>query len=409
MSVSDPPSLRRAIGFYERAVALDSTFAPAWAQLSRARTSPLLQRRPRPGAGRAGAARGGARPPAQARTIRWSTAPSATTTRSSIRSTIERALAEYEQGLRLAPDNVDLLGRCGVDRAAPRPLGQRGRAARARGAARPALGQHRRAGWPTCYIFLRQLPRGRLRRRPGARARPDQSGDRVAEGAWSRSARGDLDSARAVIRAAARDRSTPRRCFAYLGDLPGSLLGAGRRPAAAGARAAAERLRQRPGDLGASSGPSSITSAGDRARAARLRRLGPARLRGADPGGARGRAAPRASRAGPGLPGPEGGGDAGRAARRRAAADQPGRATSAPTSSTSSCGSTCWSASRRRRSTSSSRCSGSRTTSRPAGSGSIPRSIRCGTTRGSRSWWRLQPPRLEGLRFGIAYGCTLTE
>ena len=30
--------LRRAIGFYERAVAIDSTFAPAWAQLSRAHT-----------------------------------------------------------------------------------------------------------------------------------------------------------------------------------------------------------------------------------------------------------------------------------------------------------------------------------------------------------------------------------
>ena len=42
MDVTDPPSLRRAIGFYERAVALDSTFAAAWAQLSRARTLALL-------------------------------------------------------------------------------------------------------------------------------------------------------------------------------------------------------------------------------------------------------------------------------------------------------------------------------------------------------------------------------
>jgi serine/threonine-protein kinase len=33
-----PAGLRRAIGFYERAVAIDSTFAPAWAQLSRAHT-----------------------------------------------------------------------------------------------------------------------------------------------------------------------------------------------------------------------------------------------------------------------------------------------------------------------------------------------------------------------------------
>ena len=33
-----PGELRRAIGYYERAVALDSTFALAWAQLSRAHT-----------------------------------------------------------------------------------------------------------------------------------------------------------------------------------------------------------------------------------------------------------------------------------------------------------------------------------------------------------------------------------
>ena len=36
MSVFDPPSLRRAIAAYEQAVALDSTFSQAWAQLARA-------------------------------------------------------------------------------------------------------------------------------------------------------------------------------------------------------------------------------------------------------------------------------------------------------------------------------------------------------------------------------------
>ena len=34
--VADPASLRRAIGFYQQAVALDSGFVPAWAQLARA-------------------------------------------------------------------------------------------------------------------------------------------------------------------------------------------------------------------------------------------------------------------------------------------------------------------------------------------------------------------------------------
>ena len=37
MGVGDPANLRRAIGFYEQAVALDSAFIPAWAQLARAR------------------------------------------------------------------------------------------------------------------------------------------------------------------------------------------------------------------------------------------------------------------------------------------------------------------------------------------------------------------------------------
>ena len=36
MSVADPASLRRAIGFYQQAVALDPAFVPAWAELSRA-------------------------------------------------------------------------------------------------------------------------------------------------------------------------------------------------------------------------------------------------------------------------------------------------------------------------------------------------------------------------------------
>src|SRR6185295_5553976 len=35
----DQASLRQAIGFYERAVALDSSFVQAWSQLSRARTA----------------------------------------------------------------------------------------------------------------------------------------------------------------------------------------------------------------------------------------------------------------------------------------------------------------------------------------------------------------------------------
>ena len=39
MAAGDPPSLRRAIGFYQQAVTLDSAFVPAWGQLARAQAN----------------------------------------------------------------------------------------------------------------------------------------------------------------------------------------------------------------------------------------------------------------------------------------------------------------------------------------------------------------------------------
>src|SRR6476619_6828236 len=62
-------------------------------------------------------------------------------------------------------------------------------------------------------------------------------------------------------------------------------------------------------------------------------------------------------------------------------------ATSVPTSSTSSPGSTPWWGSRTRRSTSSRPCSRPRTSSRPPGFASTPTSRRSTTTRASSGWW----------------------
>jgi adenylate cyclase len=59
MSVADPASLRRAIGFYEEAVALDSAFIPAWGQLARARV-PLPKQHAHASAGGRDPARRGA-------------------------------------------------------------------------------------------------------------------------------------------------------------------------------------------------------------------------------------------------------------------------------------------------------------------------------------------------------------
>ena len=109
MSVTDPPSLRRAIGFYERAVALDSTVRDRLGAALPRPHAALWQRRSGPCVGRAGAARRGARPPAQAQgplVYRAFGAYYAIVNPIDL----ERAVAEYEQGVRLAPDNVDLLG-----------------------------------------------------------------------------------------------------------------------------------------------------------------------------------------------------------------------------------------------------------------------------------------------------------
>ena len=107
MSAADPPSLRRAIGFYRQAVALDSGFVPAWAEVSRAYSlvytngtpTPELAAQARDAANRAQAL-GPDRPEGQVALgdyYRFVTADN------------RQALAAYLAGLKLAPSNVDLL------------------------------------------------------------------------------------------------------------------------------------------------------------------------------------------------------------------------------------------------------------------------------------------------------------
>ena len=109
MTVVDPAFLRRAIGFYERAIALDSTFAPAWARLSRARSYLYTQSTPVPELGeQAQSAADRARRLAPRD-------PEGYLALGDFYSSVnpvdnERAVAEYEQGLRIAPDNIELLG-----------------------------------------------------------------------------------------------------------------------------------------------------------------------------------------------------------------------------------------------------------------------------------------------------------
>jgi serine/threonine protein kinase/tetratricopeptide (TPR) repeat protein len=107
MGTGDPQQLRRATGFYEQAVALDSTFADAWAELSRANSLQYVNGLPSPEGARR--ARDGAE-----RALRLAPARSIGHLAlgdywASIRLDYERARQAYEAGLRLTPNDADLL------------------------------------------------------------------------------------------------------------------------------------------------------------------------------------------------------------------------------------------------------------------------------------------------------------
>ncbi|HEU5171077.1 MAG TPA: protein kinase [Gemmatimonadales bacterium] len=107
IGVTDPASLRRGIGFYEQAVALDPAFAQAWAQLARAAAyyyyvgtaTPAAADAARRAAERAVALAPG-RPEAQLALGDYY---------GQVRGDFARALAAYETGLKVAPSNADLL------------------------------------------------------------------------------------------------------------------------------------------------------------------------------------------------------------------------------------------------------------------------------------------------------------
>jgi DNA-binding SARP family transcriptional activator/TolB-like protein len=105
---ADQAGLRRAIGYFERAVSLDSTFAQAWSQLSRARTSLYSNGVPdQPLADSARTALERARRLRPDDPLVYLAAGDFYSSVNPIEN--ERAMAEYERGLRVAPDDVELL------------------------------------------------------------------------------------------------------------------------------------------------------------------------------------------------------------------------------------------------------------------------------------------------------------
>ncbi len=251
----DQASLRRAIGFYQHAVTLDSTFAVAWSQLSRARTSLYSLGVPSPELG--AQAKEAAERAQRLKPHDPSVFLAAGDYHGSV-IPIDNQLARnaYEEGLQLAPDNVDLLSAAAQMQAS---LGLWDSVpARLRRAAqldpRSASAARRLS---TAEIFLRNYPAADSAADRAVALDPGNPGMLFIK-VLVTLARGDLDSTRAVIREAAKriGPETPIRSSPVTRTSTGSWTTA----ATAGARVATQRLRQRPGRPGPWFVPSSISS-----------------------------------------------------------------------------------------------------------------------------------------------------
>ena len=198
LAVGDPASLRRAIGFYQQAVALDSGFVPAWAQLARARSllytnstpMPELAAQARDAANRAQAL-GPDRPEGQLALGEYYR---------NVPVDNRQALAAYEAGLKLAPTNVDLLVGAAL---AEQALGRWEAALQhlTRAAALDPRSANTARRTARTLVFLRRYPEALAAAERGLTLAPTNL-NMIEERAIVPLAQGDLAGARAVVRAA---------------------------------------------------------------------------------------------------------------------------------------------------------------------------------------------------------------
>ena len=201
LAATDPPSLRKALGFYEQAVALDPGFAQAWARVSNANSllygnstpTPTLAERARQ-AGEKAVALAPSRPEGYLALGAYER---------SVSHDYHRALEQYEKGLRVAPGDASLL---------------RGTAQAEQGLGRwDAAVEHSRQAErvdPRSVGNLSTLGEAllRLRRYPEAREALDRGFalapanlDLIEDKAMTFLAEGDLPGARAVLKATPKE------------------------------------------------------------------------------------------------------------------------------------------------------------------------------------------------------------
>lgn len=212
MAVADPASLRRAIGYYEQAVALDSAFVSAWTQLARSRAilyangtpTPALAAEARRAAERAQTL-GPGRPEGRlASGMHFVT----------VAGDNRQALAAFEEGLKLAPANVDLLvGAALAEQTQGRWDSAREHLARAAALDPRSAATARRMGF--ALLLLRRYPEAHAALDRALTLAPDNLAI-IEQQAMVALAQGDLTGARAIVHTAETS-VEPSALLAYFG------------------------------------------------------------------------------------------------------------------------------------------------------------------------------------------------
>jgi TolB-like protein/Flp pilus assembly protein TadD len=213
IAVADPASLRRAIDFYEQAVALDSAFLPAWGQLARARAFLYTNAMPTPELGAQ------ARHAAERARSLGPDRPEGQIALGDYYRSVEvdnrKAVEAVEVGLKLAPNNVDLLVTAALTE---QRLGQWNTAlqhlAKASALDPRSASTARRTG--VALLYLRRYPEAHAAMDRGLALAPTNLAI-IEQKAMVSLAEGDLAGARAAVRRALTT-VDPAALLAFLGN-----------------------------------------------------------------------------------------------------------------------------------------------------------------------------------------------